>query len=97
MTPPPTGQQWARESNEIGDHVGGDLTKKRRRGRPPKAGRTPGSSFQVELREPTESGGLAELIEALAQLIADVCVDARDTNVLPSAQPTNTNHQKKAA
>lgn len=41
----------------------------------------------VLIREPEEPGGLAELIEALAVILADVCVDAGPNAVVASGHP----------
>lgn len=48
------------------------------------------------LRQPEQPGGLPELVEVLAQIVADLCVDGQPNAVLPSS-PAQPEQKKRAA
>lgn len=96
MSIPITAKQRAEGPDERDSDVSAGRAKKPRRRRQSHADRTPDHMPPVEVRPPMEPGGLAEFIEALAHIIADVCVDAAQSAVLPSDPPANSD-QKKAA
>jgi hypothetical protein len=53
---------------------------------------------RIELRPAEEPGGLVELVEALAAIVAERCtVDAPSPAVLPSKPPQALRKKKKAA